>query len=65
MLSLSLVIVALFTFVTTVSAHEHCTDTGEPGASEYGIHHVAHQAQEGMFSGEHNPGHHSGYSSCV
>jgi hypothetical protein len=42
-----------------------CTQTSDPGHSEYAQHHVVFQAHEGTLgAGGHVPGAHQGYSNC-
>ena len=46
-------------------AHSPCTDTGAPGASEYGLLHVSSHTPHGPPDSFHNPGTHMGYSLCL
>lgn len=46
-------------------AHSPCTDTGAPGASEFGLLHVSSHTPHGPPGDFHNPGAHMGYSLCL
>ena len=64
-----LVIVVLLAAVTVLPAFAHtagpCNDSGEPGNSDYGIHHIKALATVGGIGGDgHVPGSHQGFSVC-
>jgi hypothetical protein len=43
-----------------------CTQTPDPGHSEYAMHHIVFNAHEGTLgAGEHIPGTHKGFSICT
>jgi len=71
LLVISIVVIALAVAAPAVASDEHllhhCQDrNGDDriNGADFGLH-VAQHAQEGLLGGEHNPGHHQGYSSCV
>lgn len=54
-----------------VTAHQGgpCNDSGDPGNSDYAMHHIVPFAQDGgvgspFVEGNHNPGTHQGFSLC-
>ncbi|HET8569346.1 MAG TPA: hypothetical protein VFM93_10215 [Candidatus Limnocylindria bacterium] len=64
-LASTLAIVLALASATPVIAHGPCTDTGAPGASEYGLLHVSSHTPHGPPDAFHNPGTHMGYSACL
>ena len=71
LLIIGIVVFALAVAAPAVASDEHllhhCQDLNGDGRSngaDFGLH-VAQHAQEGLLGGEHNPGHHQGYSNCV
>ncbi len=67
-----LVIVISLVAVTPALAHEDpqqhlCQDVNGDGKinGQDFAQHVVHHAQEGVLGGEHNPGHHQGFSICT
>ena len=43
-----------------------CNDSGEPGNSDYAVHHIRFNAKNGSLgAGGHIPGTHQGYSICL
>jgi hypothetical protein len=66
---LVLAIVLLIALVTALPAFAHnagpCNDSGEPGNSDYAIHHIKALATTGgMGADGHVPGTHQGFSIC-
>jgi hypothetical protein len=64
-----LTIVVLLAAVTVIPAFAHnagpCNDSGEPGNSDYAIHHIKALATIGGIGGDgHVPGSHQGFSFC-
>ena len=64
-LTLVLSLLLLLALATTTLAHEgEVHECHWASGHEFGQH-VADHAQAGELGGEHNPGHHQGYSLCV
>lgn len=66
---LVLAIVLLIALATALPAFAHnagpCNDSGEPGHSDYAIHHIKALATVGGIGGDgHVPGTHQGFSVC-
>ncbi len=66
-LVMALALVLVLAFASVASAHNAgpCNDSGEPGNSDYAIHHIKAAAQAGALGNDgHKPGTHQGFSVC-
>jgi hypothetical protein len=65
LLTIALTLLLLLALVTPILAQdEDVHECHWASGREFGQHHAEH-AQAGELGGDHNPGHHQGYSICV